>query len=81
MNLDSVLGGTQPYESEKILFIQQAQCVPFEGCKLIIPISLENGPSPKKIQFLCLVPCFSILHMSLYYWLHYFLKCAYEQNH
>ena len=25
------------------------QCVPFEGCKFTIPISLKNGPSLKKI--------------------------------
>ena len=25
------------------------QSVPFDGCKLTVPKSVENGPSPKKI--------------------------------
>ena len=34
---------------KKISFMYTTQCVPFDGCKLLIPISVLKGPSLKKI--------------------------------
>ena len=49
MNLDSLFGGEQPYESKYFPFTYNTRCVPFDGCKLAIPTSDSKCPSLKKI--------------------------------
>ena len=52
INPKIVWGEEQPYLSKQFSFMYATQCVPFDGCKLTIPIQTENGPSLRHISTL-----------------------------
>ena len=80
INLDSFFGVEPPRLSEYFSFTQQTQCVPFDGCKLTILMSLENGPFVDIYQH-CSKTKMKGLVVFFYLMLLYFLNYVYEQNH